>query len=94
MAARNPPRPEDQRCRGDLVEKGSMNIYVSRGSRIRLEDTLVILSCALATVYLEWSIIFDRGVFQVDALIHEYWMRRFQDGALFHDPLIECGMLS
>jgi len=26
-------------------------------------------------------------VFQVDALIHEYWMRRFQDGALFHDPL-------
>jgi len=87
LAARNPARPEDQRCRGQLVEKRSMNIYVSRGWRIRLEDTLVILSCALATVYLEWSIIFDRGVFQVDALIHEYWMRRFQDGALFHDPL-------
>jgi hypothetical protein len=65
-----------------------VNLYVSRGGpRIGLEDALVILSCALATLYLEWSIIFDRGVFQVDALIHEYWMRRFQDGALFHDPL-------
>jgi hypothetical protein len=60
---------------------------MSRPSRIGLEDAAVVLSCALATLYLEWSIIFQRGVFQSDALIHEFWMRRFQDGALFHDPL-------
>ena len=60
---------------------------MSRPSRIGLEDAAVVLSCALATLYLEWSIIFQRGVFQTDALIHEFWMRRFQDGGLFHDPL-------
>lgn len=60
---------------------------VPRESRIRLEDALVVLLSAVATLYLEWSIIFDRGVYQIDALIHEYWMRRFQDGALFQDPL-------
>jgi hypothetical protein len=60
---------------------------MSRPSRIGLEDAAVVLSCALATLYLEWSIIFQRGVFQSDALIHEFWMRRFQDGGLFHDPL-------
>ena len=26
-------------------------------------------------------------MYQTDALIHEFWMRRFQDGGLFHDPL-------
>ena len=60
---------------------------MSRPSRIGLEDAAVVLSCALATLYLEWSIIFQRGVYQTDALIHEFWMRRFQDGGLFHDPL-------
>ena len=60
---------------------------MSRPSRIGLEDAAVVLSCALTTLYLEWSIIFQRGVFQSDALIHEFWMRRFQDGGLFHDPL-------
>ena len=60
---------------------------MSRPSRIGLEDAAVVLSCALATLYLEWSIIFQHGVYQTDALIHEFWMRRFQDGGLFHDPL-------
>lgn len=60
---------------------------MSRPSRIGLEDAAVVLSCALATLYLEWAIIFQRGVYQTDALIHEFWMRRFQDGGLFHDPL-------
>lgn len=59
----------------------------SRRSRFGLEDATVVLSCALATLYLEWSIIFHRGVYQTDALIHEFWMRRFQDGGLFQDPL-------
>jgi len=60
---------------------------MSRPSRIGLEDAAVVLSCVLATLYLEWAIIFQRGVYQTDALIHEFWMRRFQDGGLFHDPL-------
>ena len=46
----------------------------SRKSRFGLEDAAVVLSCALATLYLEWSIIFHRGVYQTVALIHEVWM--------------------
>jgi hypothetical protein len=60
---------------------------MTRPSRIGFEDAAVVVSCALATLYLQWSIIFQRGVYQTDALIHEFWMRRFQDGALFQDPL-------
>jgi len=60
---------------------------VVRASRIGLEDAAVVVSCVLATLYLEWPIIFQSGVFQVDALIHEYWMRRFQDPELFRDAL-------
>ncbi len=43
----------------------------------------------LATLYAEWRIITGSLTFQTDSMIHEYWMRRFTDGALFQDPLTE-----
>jgi hypothetical protein len=52
-----------------------------------LEEAGVVLAAALATLYEEWQIISNSLVFQTDAQIHEFWMRRFQDGRLFHDPL-------
>jgi hypothetical protein len=58
------------------------------GGRSRwLEDVAVVASACLATLHAEWRIIVDSLVFQPDATIHEFWMRRFQDPALFHDPL-------
>jgi hypothetical protein len=52
-----------------------------------LEDVAVLLAAALATLQAEWRILADPQVFQTDAQIHEFWMRRFQDPALFDDPL-------
>src|SRR5918992_816956 len=52
-----------------------------------LEDATVVVVAALATLYAEWRILSNPLVFQEDAQIHEYWMRRFQDPGLFHDPL-------
>jgi hypothetical protein len=52
-----------------------------------LEDVTVVVGAALATLYAEWRIISDPLVFQTDAQIHEFWMRRFQDADLFQDPL-------
>lgn len=52
-----------------------------------LEDALVIVAAALATLHAEWRIISKPLTFQTDAFIHEFWMRRFQDPALFGDPL-------
>jgi hypothetical protein len=52
-----------------------------------LEDVAVIAAAALATLHAEWRILANSTVFQADATLHEYWMRRFQDPALFHDPL-------
>jgi hypothetical protein len=51
------------------------------------EDAVVILVAAVATLVVEWTVIVKPRVFQTDAMIHEFWMRRFQDPALFHDPL-------
>jgi hypothetical protein len=51
------------------------------------EDVVVILVAAVATLIVEWTVISKPRVFQTDAMIHEFWMRRFQDPALFHDPL-------
>ena len=52
-----------------------------------LEDATVVVLAALATLHAEWRILANSLVFQTDAQIHEYWMRRFQDPALFDDPL-------
>jgi hypothetical protein len=52
-----------------------------------LEEVGVVVAAALATLYVEWRIVSDPLVFQTDAQIHEFWMRRFQDDGLFHDPL-------
>ncbi|MGH3113146.1 MAG: hypothetical protein ACRDOP_06740, partial [Gaiellaceae bacterium] len=52
-----------------------------------LEDAIVVVAAGLATLHAEWRILANPLVFQADAQIHEYWMRRFQDPALFDDPL-------
>lgn len=52
-----------------------------------LEGSVVVALAFLATLRTEWRIISEPFVFQGDAQIHEYWMRRFQDGALFQDTL-------
>jgi hypothetical protein len=65
---------------------GSLRRFPNRAPRW-LEDVGVLAAAFLATLHAEWRIISDPLVFQQDAEIHEFWMRRFQDGALFHDPL-------
>jgi putative Ca2+/H+ antiporter (TMEM165/GDT1 family) len=52
-----------------------------------MEGALLVLAAALATLHAEWRIVSDAAVYQTDAQIHEFWMRRFQDSALFEDPL-------
>ena len=42
---------------------------------------------AIATVYAEWDLLFRPMTVQTDAMVHEWWMRRFQDPGLFNDPL-------
>jgi hypothetical protein len=53
---------------------------------------VVVVASALATLHAEWRIVADSLVFQADARIHEFWMRRFQDSALFDDPLTNAFM--
>jgi hypothetical protein len=55
-----------------------------------LEDVAVVVAAALATLHAEWRMLAGSTVFQADATLHEYWMRRFQDPALFHDPLTDA----
>lgn len=54
-----------------------------------LEEGVVVVAAFLATLYAEWKIISGGLTFQTDSMIHEYWMRRFTDGALFQDTLTE-----
>jgi hypothetical protein len=57
-------------------------------TRSRLvEETLVVVLAFAATLRAEWAIVSKPWTFQTDAMIHEYWMRRFQDSGLFGDPL-------
>ena len=55
-----------------------------------LESAAVIAASALATLYAEWRIVANPLTFQTDALIHEFWMRRFHDPELLDDPLTEA----
>jgi hypothetical protein len=52
-----------------------------------LEDVAVLLGAFLAALHAEWQIISGSLVFNGDAEIHEFWMRKFQDSALFQDQL-------
>ena len=52
-----------------------------------VEGVAFVVAAALATVYAERRILFTPHVYQSDALLLEYWMRRFQDPQLFTDPL-------
>jgi hypothetical protein len=55
-----------------------------------LEDAVVVAGAFLASLHAEWRIISGPLVFNQDAEIHEFWMRRFQDPALFRDPLTKA----
>jgi hypothetical protein len=54
-----------------------------------LEQGALVVAAFLAALYAEWKIVTGALTFQGDALLHEYWMRRFADGWLFQDPLTE-----
>jgi hypothetical protein len=51
------------------------------------ESGALVAGAVLATLHAEWRIVSQPLVYQTDATIHEFWMRRYQDPALFHDPL-------
>jgi len=53
----------------------------------RLEEVALVAGAFLAALHAEWRIISHGLAFQDDAKIHEFWMRKFQDPALFQDPL-------
>lgn len=55
-----------------------------------LEGALIVVVSFLAELYQDKKIIFGQFVFESDARLHEFWMRRFQDPDLFHDPLTEA----
>jgi hypothetical protein len=52
-----------------------------------LENSGVLVAATLLTLRAEWGILFNALTYQPDALIHTFWMRRFQDPGLFTDPL-------
>jgi hypothetical protein len=51
------------------------------------EDAIVLVVAFAATLQAEWTIVTQPRTYQTDAMIHEFWMRRFQDSGLFGDPL-------
>lgn len=55
-----------------------------------VEELAVVVAAGLAALHAEWRIVSGPLVFQTDAQIHEFWMRRFQDAALFQDPLTKA----
>jgi hypothetical protein len=52
-----------------------------------LEQALLVILAALATMRVERIILFRSHVSATDTMLLEYWMRRFQDPGLFQDPL-------
>ena len=52
-----------------------------------MEGAAFVVAAVLATVYAERQILFTAHAYQNDALLLEYWMRRFQNPQLFTDPL-------
>lgn len=47
------------------------------------------LSSFLAELYQDWNVIFGAFTYESDARLHEYWMRRYQDPEVLHDPLTQ-----
>jgi hypothetical protein len=68
------------------VLKRVLMAWVSKPSRW-LEDAIVVVVAFGATLQAEWTIVSQARTYQTDAMIHEFWMRRFQDSGLFGDPL-------
>jgi hypothetical protein len=68
-------------CRSDEMRR------MPRHRPALVEGVAFVVAAALATVYAERRILFATHVYQSDALLLEYWMRRFQDPQLFTDPL-------
>jgi hypothetical protein len=52
-----------------------------------LEQALLVILAGLATMRVERVVLFKPHVSPTDTMLLEYWMRRFQDSALFQDPL-------
>ena len=72
-----PPRP-----------RGKRNVLPMLRSRAAfLEQALLVVLAALATMYVERIILFTPHLYATDTMLLEYWMRRFQDPGLFQDPL-------
>lgn len=72
-----------------LVPSVPVRFAIQLRRREWLEGTLVALLALVLTLRNDWRIITGQDVFQTDAMIHEFWMRRFQDPALFTDSLTE-----
>lgn len=56
----------------------------------RLEDLGVLAVALVVTAYTARLTLFQAYTYESDARLHEFWMRRFQDPELFHDPLTEA----
>jgi hypothetical protein len=68
-------------CRSDEMRR------MPRHRPALVEGVAFVVAAALATVHAERRILFTTHVYQSDALLLEYWTRRFQDPQLFTDPL-------
>jgi hypothetical protein len=51
-----------------------------------LESAAALGACTIASVVVNWRL-FRPNVLSADALVHQYWMWRWRDPALFTDPL-------
>jgi hypothetical protein len=64
---------------------------LSRFKRASWVEGFVVALLAFAiTLFKEWGIIVHANAINSDAMIHEFWMRRFQDPALFGDRLTDA----
>lgn len=66
------------------------SVHRALGRAPWLEELAVVAGAFLATLHAEWRIVVNPLVFNQDAQVHEFWMRRFQDPGLFNDPLTEA----
>jgi hypothetical protein len=79
--------PHDERAKPPGVSRAGASVRSLVASLRWLEEILVVLAAFVATLQAEWPIISRQMAYQPDAMIHEFWMRRFQDPGLFQDSL-------
>jgi hypothetical protein len=76
---------------GPVSDGGSRRARLAarlRGSRAdRVEAAAVLALAAAYTIRADDGILRGGHTVQTDAMVHEWWMRRFQDAELFTDPL-------